>query len=74
MNPPKIPNTIDEIKKYKVKNIEIAKEEEAKKLDEAKKKRRRRNIIIGVVAVAVVVTAFIGYKKGWFGKGEANPN
>ena len=53
---------------------EIAKEEEAKKLDEAKKKRRRRNIIIGVVAVAVVVTAFIGYKKGWFGKGEANPN
>ena len=28
MNPPKIPNTIDEIKKYKVRNIEIAKEEE----------------------------------------------
>ena len=25
-------------------------------------------IIIGVVVVAVIVTAFIGYKKGWFGK------
>jgi hypothetical protein len=27
-----------------------------------------RNIIIGVVVVGVLVTAFIGYKKGWFGK------
>jgi hypothetical protein len=29
---------------------------------------KKRNIIIGVVVVAVLVTAFIGYKKGWFGK------
>ena len=28
----------------------------------------KRNIIIGVVVVGVLVTAFIGYKKGWFGK------
>ena len=27
-----------------------------------------RNIIIGVVVLALGVTAFIGYKKGWFGK------
>jgi hypothetical protein len=26
-----------------------------------------KKIIIGVVVVAVIVTAFIGYKKGWFG-------
>ena len=53
---------------------EIAKEEESKKLEEAKKKRRRRNIIIGVVVIALGVTAFIGYKKGWFGKGQSNPS
>jgi hypothetical protein len=53
---------------------ELAKEDEAKKLEDAKKKRRRRNIIIGVVVVGVLVTAFIGYKKGWFGKGQANPS
>jgi hypothetical protein len=29
---------------------------------------KKRNIIIGVVVVGVLVTAFIGYKKGWFGK------
>jgi len=29
---------------------------------------KKRNIIIGVVVVAVIVTAFVGYKKGWFGK------
>jgi hypothetical protein len=27
-----------------------------------------KKIIIGVVVVAVLVTAFVGYKKGWFGK------
>lgn len=27
-----------------------------------------RNIIIGVVVLGVLVTAFVGYKKGWFGK------
>ena len=56
---------------------EIAKEEEDKKIADAKKKKRRRNIIIGVVGVALVVTAIIGYKKGWFGKlgkGEINPS
>jgi hypothetical protein len=53
---------------------EIAKEAEAKKIEEAKKKRRKRNIIIGVVILALGVTAFIGYKKGWFSKGQANPN
>jgi len=28
----------------------------------------KKKIIIGVVVVAVIVTAFIGYKKGWFNK------
>lgn len=28
----------------------------------------KNKIIIGVVVVAVLVTAFVGYKKGWFGK------
>ena len=27
-----------------------------------------RNIIIGVVVLGVLATAFIGFKKGWFGK------
>lgn len=53
---------------------QIAKEEEDKKLADAKAKRRRRTIIIGVVVVALGITAFIGYKKGWFGKGQSNPN
>jgi hypothetical protein len=52
---------------------EIAKEEEAKSLAD-KKKKRKRNIIIGVVAVGLIVTAYFGYKKGWFGKGESLPN
>lgn len=30
-------------------------------------KDNKKMIIIGVVVVAVLVTAFIGYKKGWFG-------
>jgi hypothetical protein len=47
---------------------ELAKEEEAKQLAAAKKKRRNRNIIIAVVVVAAGITAFIGYKKGWFVK------
>ena len=47
---------------------EIAKEEEDKKIADAKKKKRRRNIIIGVVGVALIVTAIVGYKKGWFAK------
>ena len=53
---------------------ELAKEETDKKNLEAKKKRRNRNIIIGVVVIALGITAFIGYKKGWFSKGQANPN
>lgn len=53
---------------------QIAKEEEDKKLADAKAKRRRRTIIIGVVVVALGITAFIGYKKGWFGKGQSNPS
>lgn len=56
---------------------EIAKEEEDKKIADAKKKKRRKNIVIGVVVVAVIVTAFVGYKKGWFsklGKGDINPS
>ena len=28
----------------------------------------KRNIIIGVVVIGLLATAFIGYKKGWFGK------
>ena len=28
---------------------------------------KKRNIIIGVVVVGLLVTAFVGYKKGWFG-------
>lgn len=56
---------------------ELAKEEEDKKIADAKKKKRRRNIIIGVVGVAIIVTAIVGYKKGWFGKlgkGDINPS
>ena len=56
---------------------QIAKEEEDKKLAVAKSKRKRRTIIIGVVVIALGITAFIGYKKGWFGKlgkGEVNPS
>ena len=30
-------------------------------------KDNKKMIIIGVVVVAVLVTAFVGYKKGWFG-------
>jgi hypothetical protein len=52
---------------------EIVKEQEAKSLAD-KKKKRQRNIIIGVVAVGLIVTAYFGYKKGWFGKGESLPN
>jgi hypothetical protein len=51
---------------------EIEKEKEDKKLQEAKAKRRRRNIIIGVVVLAVGITAFVGYKKGWFNKAQVN--
>jgi hypothetical protein len=47
---------------------DLAKEQESQKLDEAKKKRRRRNIFIGLVVAGVLVTAFVGYKKGWFSK------
>ena len=47
---------------------ELLKEEEDRKIEEAKKKRRKRNIIIAVVVVAVGITAFVGYKKGWFAK------
>jgi hypothetical protein len=53
---------------------ELAKEEEDKKLKDAKAKRRKRGIIIGVVAVGLIVTAIVGYKKGWFGKGQSNPS
>ena len=53
---------------------QIAKEEEDKKLADAKAKRKRRTIIIGVVVIALGITAFIGYKKGWFGKGQSNPS
>ena len=53
---------------------ELAKDEESKKLADSKAKRKRRTIIIGVVVLALGITAFIGYKKGWFGKGQANAN
>ena len=36
--------------------------------DETPPTNNNNKIIIGVVVVAVIVTAFIGYKKGWFGK------
>jgi hypothetical protein len=32
------------------------------------KNNTTRNIIIGVVVLGVLATAFIGFKKGWFGK------
>lgn len=51
---------------------EIARDEEAKS-KEAKKKRNK-NIIMGVIVVGLIVTAYFGYKKGWFGKGESLPN
>lgn len=53
---------------------ELKKEEEAKKLADAKKKKRNRNIMIVVGVVALGITAYIGYKKGWFGKGQASQN
>jgi hypothetical protein len=53
---------------------QIAREEEDKKVAEAKAKRRRRTIVIGVVVVGLVITAIVGYKKGWFGKGQSNPS
>jgi len=46
---------------------EVAKDEEAKSLAD-KKKKTKRNIIIGVVVVSLIVTAYFGYKKGWFVK------
>lgn len=36
--------------------------------DETPPTNNTKKIVIGVVVVAVIVTAFIGYKKGWFGK------
>lgn len=36
--------------------------------DEQPPKDNKKMIIIGVVVVAVLVTAFVGYKKGWFSK------
>jgi predicted porin len=53
---------------------EIIKEEEDKKVNEARKKRRRKKLIIGVIAVGLIVTAIVGYKKGWFSKSEVNVN
>lgn len=35
--------------------------------EETPPKDNKKMIIIGVVVVAVLVTAFVGYKKGWFG-------
>jgi len=51
---------------------EIKQEQDKKKLEEAKAKRRKKNIIIGVVVLALGITAFVGYKKGWFSKVQAN--
>ena len=53
---------------------QLAKEEENKKIADAKAKRKRRTIIISAVVIALGITAFIGYKKGWFGKGQSNPS
>lgn len=56
---------------------ELAKDEDDKKITDAKAKRRKRNVIIGVVVVGVVITAIVGYKKGWFAKlglGKVNPS
>jgi hypothetical protein len=42
---------------------------DTKKEDETPaKSNTTRNVIIGLVVVGVIVTAFVGYKKGWFGK------
>jgi hypothetical protein len=53
---------------------QLAKEEENKKIADAKAKRKRRTIIISAVVIVLGITAFIGYKKGWFGKGQSNPS
>jgi hypothetical protein len=43
--------------------------DDTKQSDDAKAKSdNTKKIIIGLVVVAVVVTAFVGYKKGWFAK------
>lgn len=57
-----------------IKSPEDLAKEEAKSLEDAKKKKRRRNVIIGVVVAGVIITTIIGFKKGWFGKGQINPN
>lgn len=47
---------------------ELKKEAEEDEIKKNKKRKRTRNIIIGVVAVGLIVTAIVGYKKGWFKK------
>lgn len=47
---------------------ELAKEEELRKQEADKKKKRKRNIVIAIVIVALGISAFVGYKKGLFGK------
>jgi len=47
---------------------------ENKKIEELKAKKRKRNILIAVVVIGLGITAYIGYKKGWFSKGQSNPS
>ena len=47
------------------------KEKENKQINQAKIKKRNRNIMIALVLV-LGITAYIGYKKGWFSKPPIN--
>lgn len=53
---------------------QIATDIENKKIEDLKAKKRKRNILIAVVVIGLGITAYIGYKKGWFGKGQSNPS
>lgn len=53
---------------------QIAIDIENKKIEDLKAKKRKRNILIAVVVIGLGITAYIGYKKGWFSKGQSNPS
>ena len=53
---------------------QIAIDIENKKIEDLKAKKRKRNILIAVVVIGIGITAYIGYKKGWFSKGQSNPS
>lgn len=53
---------------------QIQQEIENNQILSSKAKKRKRNIIIAVVIIGLGITAYVGYKKGWFNKGTSNIN